>query len=212
MLAWVLATGTANAAAPSTNLESYSVVGEINVLIGAQAVVQSGHVALNQPNGIRIELGNSARIEDGWSISGTTVRLDDLCSPADVITNDLVSVPSATIRGSLSPLPFAPILTLPPLPTFVPGRTNVDVPAGQQLVLGPGHYRNVRVRTGGTLLLTGGGYDFDRVKLYVGAAVRAAARSKSAHSADFSPQRSASSVRRPARESVPIRYGSRRPP
>jgi hypothetical protein len=81
---------------------------------------------------------------------------------SDVYYNTLVN--NGTITGTThTPLSLPVLPTLPAFHLATAGTNDVSVKAKQTVTLQPGAYRNVTVQLGGTLKLTGGRYDFNRL-------------------------------------------------
>ncbi|MEW6267927.1 MAG: hypothetical protein AB1689_01350, partial [Thermodesulfobacteriota bacterium] len=156
------------------DLDGYVLLAEDMLFLGSNGVVESGHVGVNQAPGIFAKIGERTRLEDGSALAGSRVLLDAASSVGDVFVNDLATQPSSTIRGAVETFGTTPILLHDPLPAFAPSKVKVDVPSGGWLELAPGSYGRVQVRKAATLVLSGGLYDVDDLKVLDDASVRAA--------------------------------------
>jgi len=134
--------------APLTQHFSLLATGAINV--GTQARVTSGDVGAGS-----INVGTKAGI--AGNTLAPTVALGAHAATADIQTNALTAHSKAT-HGAVVPLTVA----LPAIPaaTATPGSLNVSVPVHGVQTLAAGAYRDVTVGTWGTLVLSGGRYDF----------------------------------------------------
>ena len=109
-------------------------------------------------------------IQPGSRVMGDTVRLDSKSSVYDVTYNELVNR-GGTILGTATDHVTLPLLTLPALPAIQPGNQDVTVAKNATVTLAAGQYRHVRVRQGGTLVLSGGLYQVQSLEVESKAAV-----------------------------------------
>ncbi|MEW6270822.1 MAG: hypothetical protein AB1689_16185, partial [Thermodesulfobacteriota bacterium] len=158
-LAVAVPIGAITAGALPTDLSTYVLFAEQSVFVGQNSVV-IGNVGVNQPNGTGATIGRATVLAGDSDLAAAIVRLNALSSIDDLFANVIQASTTATVRGATMPFGNAPILVLPPLPSFNPGSMNVVVPAGQTTVLPAGAYGRVLVGEGATLELTGGTYDF----------------------------------------------------
>ncbi len=163
---WLATAGTSAAQTPSRDLDDYVVFALEKARLKFNTTINTGHVGVNAPAigkaGILI-LSRNSFLADGSAAVADVVRLDPGVNAFDVFANRALSrLDRVTIRGTgptaFSPLPL--IDPLPALPVFAPGTTNVVVLATQTITLPPGAYGNVQVQNGGTLVLSGGTYEF----------------------------------------------------
>lgn len=137
--------------------------------LSANAQVNTGNVGANtslpDPNGPpddteEVELGERVKmLQAGSSVVGDTVRLRANSQVYNVHYNESLFSNQAVILGNqVTPQSLPVIAALPAFPTITPGTTDIEVATNQSLTLAPGSYRNITVKTKGTLILTGGIY------------------------------------------------------
>jgi cysteine-rich repeat protein len=162
------------AADPPRDPDTYVLLARELLFLGANGLVESGNVGVIDHPGVFAKIGEGARLEDASALASSNVLLDAFTSVDDVFVNSLKTQPSSAIRGAVSAFGTVPLLVLDPLPAFAPTREAVEVPTGGSLDLPPGSYGKVTVRKSATLVLTGGLYDLDDLKVLDDASVRAA--------------------------------------
>jgi hypothetical protein len=154
----------------------YVILAEDFVRIGVGARVESGAVGVNAgPDGAESDeviLEAYARLSSDTALAADSLRLQRYArASGDAYYNDLHLGRRAAIGGEQrSPLAL-PLIELPPLPTFEinPAARNVNVLRSGRL--GPGDYRVVTVWPFSTLRLTGGIYEFQRLRIFTQARV-----------------------------------------
>jgi hypothetical protein len=144
------------AAQPSPDIRSYVAVADTQLVLRGAGVVRRGNVAVTAPGGFMM-LGKHTNLPTDSEATADMARLIRGTTVGRLFTNTFIDG-GATITGggplSVS-LPLALTGSLPPFPTATPGPTAIEVLEGTTLVLAPGAYDLVRVRTGGTLILQG---------------------------------------------------------
>jgi hypothetical protein len=137
--------------------------------LSANTKINTGNVGANtelpDPNGPpddkeEVEIGERVQmLQAGSNVVGDTVRLRANAQVYNVHFNESVFSNQANILGSqVTPQALPVLAALPPFPTITPGTTDIEVTTNQTMTLAPGSYRNVIVKTKGTLILTGGIY------------------------------------------------------
>lgn len=162
------------AADPPRDPDTYVLLARELLFLGANGLVESGNVGVIDHPGVFAKIGEGARLEEASALASSNVLLDAFTSVDDVFVNSLKTQRSSAIRGAVSAFGTVPLLVLDPLPAFAPTREAVEVPTGGSLDLAPGSYGKVTVRKSATLVLTGGLYDLDDLKVRDDASVRAA--------------------------------------
>ena len=165
----------ATARAQSPDLADYTIVGEREVSIHRFGRIRSGGVTVNRADGKALEIGQFATVDDACEVVGDRIDLRQRASVGDLFANRVVADPSSTY-GWVSSVTFGPdgrLFDLGALPDFAPGSIDVAVPRGAVVTLAPGSYGSAVVGRNATLVLTGGRYDFRKLNLLHGAAIRA---------------------------------------
>jgi cysteine-rich repeat protein len=165
------------AGAQSTNLSTYSILGNKSLRLGKNAHVKGGNVGVNQVRGPGARVGTDSLFDDGTAVAASRLRVDGGVTLFDAFYDQLsVSTGDLTVRGTVADFaaPSGALFSLA-APTFTPGVTAVDVAPGQQSLLVAGQYGTVTVGAGATLELSGGIYQISSLIVQNGAAVRAAA-------------------------------------
>jgi len=135
---------------PAPLIHHFSLLATGAINVGTQARVTSGDVGAGS-----INVGTKAGI--AGNTLAPTVALGAHATTADIQTNALTAHSKAT-HGAVVPLTVA--LPATPAATATPGSLNVSVPVHGVQTLAAGAYRDVTVGTLGTLVLSGGRYDF----------------------------------------------------
>lgn len=94
-------------------------------------------------------------------VFGDTLRLKQNSVVHDIYFNSFTSGPNATWGSEFSPLLSPTVPSFPEVPSFSAGSTNVTVLANTSYNLASGDYQDLIVRSGATLTLTGGVYNFN---------------------------------------------------
>jgi PKD repeat protein len=161
---------------PPLSIGDYVILAEDFVRIGVGARVESGAVGVNSgPDGAgsdEVILEAYSRLSDDTALAADSLTLRRYArASGDAYYNDLNMGWRAVIGGEQhSPLAL-PLLELPPLPAFEigPAARNVNIVRSGRL--SPGDYRVVTVWPFGTLRLTGGIYEFQRLRIFTQARV-----------------------------------------
>jgi hypothetical protein len=148
----------------------FSVFALNSVWLRDNAVIYSGDVAARDASpgpwldsNAEISVGIDVTAADGVGIFGDSVNIKSGASVDDIYYNELVN--NGVVRGQqVTPLAL-PVWDPPEFQVGSPGTLDITVDLGQSQDLGPGSYRHVIVRSGGTLNLTGGTYHFNDIEL-----------------------------------------------
>jgi N-acetylneuraminic acid mutarotase len=174
----VLVTGGGiNASFASTNTaEIYEITPDVSdfVLLGAEgmyvkdhATVHGGDVGTNQvstgpylASGVETTIGIGVSITDPLSaVFGNGLKLKNNSQVTDAYYNTLSG--DGTVLGSeFTPTSF-PLVSLPIVPSFSPGTTDVTVAASDSQTLAAGSYGELLVNHDAVLTLSGGEYNFE---------------------------------------------------
>ncbi|RLB39709.1 MAG: hypothetical protein DRH12_11140, partial [Deltaproteobacteria bacterium] len=149
----------------------FCILGLNSVWIRAKARILSGNVGVVDASegpclmgGVEVFIGPKVWMEDGVQVFGDSVKIKRKASVFDVFYNELVN--KGTIRGEeQTPLDLPLEVYLPDFPDIQPGIDPVKVFSGQTRTLAEGHYGAVRVRPKGKLVLEGGEYHFEKLRL-----------------------------------------------
>jgi hypothetical protein len=146
----------------------------------ANATVTSGNIGANvsrasmghahtddgDTDDLTVLVGVGASMPAGSLVAGDTVDLKTQSSVYNVAGNYSVVAKKATVAGRIStPFPLPLFATMPAFPTVSPGSAAVYVPKNQTMTLAAGSYGTLHVDNGGTLILTGGLYQFASVQV-----------------------------------------------
>jgi cysteine-rich repeat protein len=184
------------------DLADYVLVGGNGVGVGTDAFIAEGHTGANDGP---LVLGRRLFIADGQAAVAEIVVLKKGTSIFDVFTNSLVDDPNDFIvRGTTAPLAPPTIASLPPLPSFAPGTTEILVHSGETATLPPGPYGDVRVARDAVLEITGGHYELaslttgklSKVLALAPATINIAGNLKVGHLAGFGPSSPSTGERR----------------
>jgi hypothetical protein len=161
---------------PPMTIGDYVILAEDFVRVGVGARVVSGAIGVNAgPDGAEsdeVVLEAFARLGSDAPLAADSLRLRAYARAlGDVYHNDLHLGWRAVVGGEQHTPLALPLFKLPPLPAFAvdPAARNVNVLRSTRL--GPGDYRVVTVWPFGTLRLTGGVYELQRLKILPGARV-----------------------------------------
>lgn len=152
-------------------LSSFTIFATNSVWLRKGSQVNSGNVGvcdaslgpwLNSQS--EVSVGKSVYVADDISIYGDSIKVKVGASVYDVYYNELVN--NGTIRGEENtPLELPLDVTLPDFPTPSPGSEDIVIPRGGSLILEPGSYGKVMVRSHASLILTGGVYHLENLNL-----------------------------------------------
>jgi hypothetical protein len=161
---------SARSAIPGYDLSSFSLLATGSISLESHAKILSGNVGVTeQYSGTEITVGTHAFLSDGTALFGDTIRIRNHASAYDIRYNELDN--DGTVRGTEhTPLSMPLGISLPGFPDPAPGTGKTDVRNKKSVTLGPGAYGEVIVRSGGTLVLTGGTYHFKSLELRSGKA------------------------------------------
>lgn len=111
-------------------------------------------------NTVEVRLGENVKmLQAGSRVVGDTVWMRNRSQVFDVLYNELENR-RGTILGAQTHPVTLPYVGLPAALTVDAGTQSVTVARNATLTLAPGRYGRVQVREKGTLILTGGRYDF----------------------------------------------------
>ena len=149
--------------------EKFSVFAKNSVWIQALAVIFSGSVGApyesegpSLAKGADVLIGARAEAKEGVKIYGNRVVIMPRAAVDDIYCNKLVNY--GTVNGEEFPLE-PPAWQEPPFHECQPGKKNVTVRKNKSKKLDPGSYGKIKVKTKGTLKLSGGIYHFRSLKL-----------------------------------------------
>ncbi len=109
--------------------------------------------------------GKNVYLEDGVDLYANRIGLKTGTSVDDIYYNELVNR-GGTVRGEeVTPLELPLDVVLPEFPTPAPGTDDVEVATQSTMNLDAGAYKDLLVKTKGTLVLTGGIYHFENFEL-----------------------------------------------
>ena len=153
------------------NLAHYSIFATNSVWLREGAVIHSGNIGvLDASPGpwldsqAEVSVGVGASLEDGTSIYGDSVKIKFYASVFNVYFNDLAS--NGEIRGEEGTPVGLPIpVTFPEFPEPDPGTEDVFLVQNESRILDAGRYGTVIVRSGATLILSGGMYHLENLFL-----------------------------------------------
>ncbi len=175
------AAATVALAQPSTDWRDYTAVARDTLIIGGNIEVM-GNFGVVEPGGslqvgVRTTVRGPVGAPDSSFVAADRVTVGPLASVTDVFANALALRQGAVVRGVQGPVTL-PLLVLPPLPPAIDdpctlSASNVVVPSGTTLGIGPGCYRKLRVVRSGRVELDPGTYNFLRWRLDDGAQVAA---------------------------------------
>jgi uncharacterized protein YjbI with pentapeptide repeats len=139
-----------------TQISSYVIFGMHDVHIEQHDTVTGGNVGLQNSGQIHIE--QSSKLTSS-SIVGDTLHIEQNSIVNNVYFNHIIN--KGTILGtSNTPLGLPVLTSLPAIPTFTTGTTNINVKSGTQ-VIAPGKYNSISGNNGVTLEFSGGTYNIN---------------------------------------------------
>lgn len=149
----------------------YSIYALNSVWIRQGAVVNCGDIGVEDvstgpwlDSQVELSIGKSAYIADGIDAAANAVKIKTNGSAYNVYYNDLIN--NGEIRGeAITPLELPLQFELPPFPVPAPGTGFIDIPIGETVIMEPGAYGEVIVRSNATLILTGGVYHLENLDL-----------------------------------------------
>lgn len=156
---------------------NFSVFAINNVWVLKNSIINSGDVGvsstgemnqLDSDEAIDLEkevyIDYDAYLEQDTSIFGNSIIIKRGASVYNVYHNGLIN--EGEIRGEEGMISdFSPDVTLPEFPEPQPGTENITVYMGENVILEPGNYGDITVKTYGTLTLTGGTYHMENLVL-----------------------------------------------
>lgn len=166
----------------ATTKDDFVALGHEGVWLKQGVVVNSGDVGANVASagpfldsGSEVSIGGSVSFVNAASkIFGDSVKLKAGSDVFDVFYNTLVD--NGDTHGNLvTPLTLPVVPNFPTVPSFTAGTTDVTLLANTSQTLSAGSYKDLLVRSGATLTLTGGVYEFNSWDLRGGAKVYFAA-------------------------------------
>jgi hypothetical protein len=157
----------APADAITINGTEYVIFGKTAVKMEDGAFTIQGSVGVNDPGGL-LRVGAQNTITD--KATADNMFFGSGSSVANCQFNHSTGGNPGVVCGTQGPTPPLPLTAWPPLPvpTVTPCLPNVTVLPGATLNLAPGCRQNVRVRDGGTLVLSAGVYEFKSLLLETG--------------------------------------------
>jgi hypothetical protein len=152
----------------SDNPDDYVVIASDSLRLGPLALVASGNVAVNDAGG-RLKARARLVSGNGSHLVSDSMTVGPISSVYSVFSNTFVPQGTVTIRdpGQNGPVPFPPpvLLTFPTPVSVAAGVADVKVPIGKTITLGQGTYGNCKVARRGTMILTGGVYNCQTLRL-----------------------------------------------
>lgn len=147
-------------------LERTVILATESALLGSGTRVSSGDVLVQDAasgttlaTGFELSLASSVTTAAGWDVKADRLDVGTGSTVAsDVAYNQLTNAGSIT-AAQTTPLALPIFSSLPAFETAAPGSQNVTTKPNQTETLAAGAYRDVTVRKGSTLVLSGGDYD-----------------------------------------------------
>lgn len=155
--------------------EDFCLIGEHEVSINRFGRIRTGSVAVNRADGKPLKVGDYATVDDGCAVVGDEVELRRRAAVDEVFANAVDADPTAAIHGSVSAASYGPggrLFDFAPLPPIQTGSQTIRLAPDAAQELPSGSYRAAVIGRRATLTLTGGLYEFDKVKLSQDAAIR----------------------------------------
>ncbi len=158
-------------------LANYSVYAMDDIRILGNTIINSGDVGVSGavmmcqldseaelPVQKKVFIDHDVYFEHDTSIYGEYIEIKRGTSVDNVYYNELLN--EGEIRGEEGLFAEqAPSIIFPDFPEAQPGTENITVYPRENLVLEPGNYGDIKVRTYGTLILTGGTYHMENLDL-----------------------------------------------
>jgi hypothetical protein len=152
-------------------IADYAVLGTNSIWLQKGSAILYGDVGVTEATegpwlnaDVSASIGKQVHLEDGIRILANTVEVKTGASVDDVYANAVIN--KGTIRGTeFSTFPFPLDVSLPEMPAPTPGEDSLKVKKGDTVVLDPGQYGPVTVRSKATLILTGGTYHIENLDL-----------------------------------------------
>lgn len=114
---------------------------------------------------VKIKVSEHAQMLSPSSrVVGDTIALRGNAKVFNVYYNELINKRGVILGTKTTPLAL-PVLTLPALPSIMPGTQDVELKQKATRTLAPGSYGKITVKEGGTLVLTGGVYHVDTLDI-----------------------------------------------
>jgi hypothetical protein len=153
------------------SVSSYVIFATDSVWVFRDSVIHSGNIGVMNKgesffldDNIEVVIDRDVYFEDETSILGDTLAMRRGASAFNVYHNSILN--SGEIRGEEGTVLDVPLsVILPEFPDPKPGSEDIRVYSGDSLVLDPGSYGNVTVSAYGTLIMTGGTYHLNDLKL-----------------------------------------------
>ena len=149
-----------------------------SLLIDKKSDVLSGDILVREAatgdvlgDGVELSIGRRATTPAGFTVKADDIEIiRDAVVAGDVFYNTLDN--NGSITGTeTSPLDL-PVFDFPPFPAIIPGTDPVTVASGNTSTLEAGSYGDIVVRPAGTLILSGGLYQAQRLTVHGNAEVR----------------------------------------
>ncbi len=158
--------------AQSQQLDDYAVVAQSKATLGTYVLVASGNVAVNASGGQLVAFSKLMTADGTFLVSDVAQlnfgQANGSSSVYSIFANTMKNRGTVIIRdpGEPAPISFPPPV-LPSLPLMVPpvvGTSDLVVPFSATLTASPGTYKLGKIGLAGTLVLTGGTYNFESFK------------------------------------------------
>jgi cysteine-rich repeat protein len=168
-LVWVACSVPLRSYAQSDQLADYVIVGQSRATFGSYVLIASGNVAVDAVGG---QLVASTKLvgADGTHLVSDVAQLNfaqprGFSSVYSIFANTMKNRGTVIIRdpeepGAISfPPPVLP--SFPAMTSASQGTSDIVVPFARTVTAAPGNYRMGKIGVSGTLILTGGTYNFD---------------------------------------------------
>ncbi|MBF0227031.1 MAG: carboxypeptidase regulatory-like domain-containing protein, partial [Desulfobacterales bacterium] len=150
----------------AAEISSFVILGTNSVYLESKATIKSGNIGvINSTQGpwlssnSELTIGDKSYIANNTFIYADTVTIMAKASVYDAYYNEITN--SGVIRGTyVTPLSLPLDVSLPHFATPNPGDENITVSQSQTINLNPGSYKDVIINNKGTLVLSGGSYNF----------------------------------------------------
>lgn len=162
--------------ADEPSVDDFVVFGTDGIWFKSGGTVHSGDVGVNSASsgpyldgGVEASIGQDVQFATSSSkLFADSVRLRSGSSVYDVHYNDITG-PGTILGQSFNSLSLPVIPSLPTVPTFSAGSTNILVPHDTTQTLTAGSYGSLTVKTNATVTFSGGVYTFDSWAISSGA-------------------------------------------
>lgn len=158
-------------AANAKDISSFSIFATNSVWLRYQAKVISGDIGVKQAGAgpflnaqSEVSIESQGFISNAGAIRADTVTIKPGASVNDVYYNELYN--AGIVRSSTyTPLALPLDTVLPEFPSPAPGTENHVISPGPPTILGPGSYGDIILLPSAKLILTGGTYHFEFLKM-----------------------------------------------